>query len=110
MPTWFSPSSARSIAITAEPPPNWSPPLVQPDPPINTLAVASLVVIFVFWPAGLVCGMVARKQIRERDERGAGLALAGMIVNAVLTVFAVLVFALLILFFGPGILTARATH
>ncbi|GAA5167077.1 hypothetical protein GCM10023321_59210 [Pseudonocardia eucalypti] len=71
------------------------------------LAIVSLVLIFVFWPAGIVCGMLARKQIRERDERGAGLALAGVIINGVLTVFAVLVFALLILFFGPGILTAR---
>ena len=47
---------------------------------------------FVFAPAGLVMGLVARRQIRQTGEDGDGLALAAVVIGAV----AVAVYALLI--------------
>ncbi len=53
--------------------------------PTNGLAIAALVVAFVLAPAGIVLGVVARKQIRQTGEEGDGLALAGIVVGAVIT-------------------------
>ena len=47
----------------------------------NTMAILALVFAFVFWPAGIVCGHVAKKQIRERNEEGGGLATAGLVLS-----------------------------
>ena len=58
--------------------------------PTNTLAILSLVLAFVFAPAGLVTGIIARRQIRRTHEDGAGLALAGIIVGGIATAFFVL--------------------
>jgi Domain of unknown function (DUF4190) len=62
-------------------------PMVQPT---NTLAILALVLAFVFAPAGVICGIIARKQIRESHEQGEGLALAGVIVGSVLVALGVL--------------------
>jgi hypothetical protein len=62
------------------PPPPWA--LRRPT---NTLAIVSLVLAFVCAPAGLVLGVVARRQIRRTGEEGAGLALAGIIVGSLWT-------------------------
>ena len=59
--------------------------------PTNTMAILALVFAFVFAPAGLVMGIVARKQIDRTGEEGSGLALAGIIVGAVFTAIWVLV-------------------
>jgi hypothetical protein len=56
------------------------------------MAILALVMAFVFAPAGLVLGLIARKQIRQTGEDGAGLALAGIIVGGIATaLFALLV-------------------
>ncbi|MEX5718552.1 DUF4190 domain-containing protein [Geodermatophilus maliterrae] len=68
------------------PPPGW-PPLRRPT---NSLAIVALVLAFVFAPAGLVLGVVARRQIRETGEEGDGLALAGIVIGAIGTALAVL--------------------
>ena len=47
----------------------------------NVLAILSLVFAFVFWPLGIVCGHIARRQIRRTGEAGQGLATAGLIVS-----------------------------
>lgn len=50
----------------------------------NRLAVASLVLAFIpFWGtlASVICGHVARKQIRERGGTGDGLAITGLIIS-----------------------------
>ena len=60
--------------------------------PTNTLAILSLVLAFVFAPAGLVTGIMARRQIKRTHEDGDGLALAGIIVGGIATAF----FAMLI--------------
>ncbi len=62
--------------------PGYPPP--PPDPrPTNTMAILSLVLAFVMAPAGLVLGIIARKQIRQTGEQGEGLALAGIIVGSI---------------------------
>ncbi|TFV89941.1 DUF4190 domain-containing protein [Blastococcus sp. CT_GayMR16] len=75
-------------------PPGYGPPPGYPMPygrPTNTMAILALVLAFVFAPAGLILGIVARKQIRETGEDGDGLALAGMIVGGIFTAIFVLV-------------------
>ena len=53
--------------------------------PTNSLAIVSLVLAFVFAPAALVTGIIARRQIRRTHEDGDGLALAGIIVGGIVT-------------------------
>ncbi|MGY1710725.1 DUF4190 domain-containing protein [Geodermatophilus sp. SYSU D00758] len=62
--------------------------------PTNTLAVLSLVMAFVFAPAGLVLGIVARRQIRQTGEEGDGLALAGIVVGGIACALVVLLVVL----------------
>lgn len=64
----------------------------QPDypAPTNTLAIFAFVFGFIFPLAGIVCGHIARGQIRKTGEAGDGLALAGLILGYVLTALAVL--------------------
>jgi hypothetical protein len=51
--------------------------------PTNGLAIAALVCSFICGPAGLIMGFMARRQIRERNEGGDGLALAAIIIGAI---------------------------
>ena len=86
------------------PPPQYGPPpgYGYPPPgyppvwrrPTNTMAILALVLAFVFAPAGLVLGVIARKQIRQTGEDGDGLALAGVIIGGIATAL----FVLMILF------------
>lgn len=69
--------------------------LIPPPPPAppataaatNGFAVAALVVSLVSCGIGsvlgIVFGVIARRQIAERGERGAGMALAGIIIGSV---------------------------
>jgi hypothetical protein len=54
----------------------------------NTLAILALVFAFCSPLAGLVLGLIAKRQIAESGEQGDGMALAGIIVGAFLTVVA----------------------
>jgi hypothetical protein len=68
------------------PPPGYGQPPGYPPyygRPTNTLAILALIMAFVFAPAGLILGIVARKQIRRTGEDGDGLALAGIIVGGI---------------------------
>jgi len=56
----------------------------------NTLAIVALVLTFVFWPAGLICGFIARGQIKRSGEDGSGLALASIIVSSIFFALTVL--------------------
>ena len=62
----------------------------------NTLAVLALVFGFCCAPAGIVLGIIARKQTRQYQEPGEGMALAGIIVGAVLMVLFLVVYITLI--------------
>ncbi|WP_436738743.1 DUF4190 domain-containing protein [Streptomyces sp. BBFR102] len=55
-----------------------------PQPPVNGLAVASLVTgVLFFVPAlGLILGALALPSVKRRRERGKGLAVAGMILSS----------------------------
>jgi hypothetical protein len=55
------------------------------------MAILALVLAFVFAPAGLILGIIARKQIRQTGEEGDGLALAGIIVGSIACAIWVLV-------------------
>jgi Domain of unknown function (DUF4190) len=84
------------------PPPGYGPPGYPPVyvRPTNTMAILALVMAFVFAPAGLILGIVARKQIRETGEDGDGLALAGIIVGGIVTAIFVLFIVLWIVAFA----------
>lgn len=75
------------------PPPGYGYPPVYVRP-TNTMAILALVMAFVFAPAGLILGIVARRQIRQTGEDGDGLALAGIIVGGIVTA----IFAFFIIF------------
>jgi hypothetical protein len=73
-------------------PPGYPPGLYRR--PTNAMAILALVLALAFAPAGLVVGIVARRQIRRTGEEGAGLALAGIVIGSIGTaVFALLVLA-----------------
>jgi hypothetical protein len=84
------------------PPPGYGPPGYPPVyvRPTNTMAILALVMAFVFAPAGLILGIVARKQIRETGEDGDGLALAGIIVGGIVTAIFVFFIVLWIIAFA----------
>lgn len=66
------------------------PPMGYPRP-TNTMAILALVLAFVVAPAGLVLGIIARRQIDRTGEEGAGMALAGIIIGAIFTALYALV-------------------
>ena len=80
------------------PPPGYAPQWARPT---NTMAILSLVLAFVFAPAGLVLGILARKQIRRTGEQGDGLALAGIIVGGIFSaIFLLMIVFMMIAFVG----------
>ena len=78
-------------------------------PRTNSMAIAAVVCIFAFAPMALVCGLVARRQIKETGEAGSGMATAGIICGAIVVLLlAYGIVANLLLGTGepePGILT-----
>ena len=85
-------------------PPGYGPPGYPPvyGRPTNTMAILALVMAFVFAPAGLILGIVARRQIRQTGEDGDGLALAGIIVGGIATAIFVLIFVFMIIAFSTA--------
>ncbi|GAA1771168.1 hypothetical protein GCM10009681_48270 [Luedemannella helvata] len=51
----------------------------------NRLAILALVMAFVFPPAGIVLGHLAKRQIRTTGDEGDGLATAGLIAGYAIT-------------------------
>src|SRR3954462_8123383 len=47
----------------------------------NGLAIASLILAFFCSLAGLICGIVALNQIKQRPQGGQGLAIAGIVIS-----------------------------
>ena len=45
------------------------------------MAIASLILVFVFFPLGIVLGHVARGQIKRTREGGRGLATAALVIG-----------------------------
>jgi hypothetical protein len=91
------------------PPPGY--PMYAPPPKTNGMAVASMVVSIVgitmlacygaggvLGIVGAILGHVSRRQIRERQESGDGMALAGIITGWIATGLGLIVLALIVIF------------
>ncbi|MGC1212245.1 MAG: DUF4190 domain-containing protein [Micromonospora sp.] len=57
----------------------------QPRRGPNVLAILSLVLAFVFAPAGIVCGHLAKRQIRQTGEEGDQFATWGLVLSYIFT-------------------------
>ncbi|QGK69287.1 DUF4190 domain-containing protein [Allosaccharopolyspora coralli] len=86
----FHPNSSGFPAQTPSAPHYGHPGYGHPGYPTpgrtNPLAVIALVLSLLplcglSWIGAIVCGHIARKQIREKGEQGAGMALAGLIIG-----------------------------
>ena len=72
--------------------------------PTNGLAIAALVcgiaqfVVGVTFLPAIICGHIARRQIRQTGEQGDGMALAGIILGYIGAAFLILVVLGLVLF------------
>jgi peptidyl-prolyl cis-trans isomerase B (cyclophilin B) len=62
-------------------PPAAPPPVYVSVPATNGMAIAALILVFVFFPVGIVLGHVARGQIKRTREGGKGLATAALIIG-----------------------------
>lgn len=94
-PTYAAGPAPGPTGVYGPPPgPGYGNPYGYPYPPLrrptNTLAILALVFAFVFAPAAIVMGAVARRQIRRTGEEGWGLATAGLIVGIVFTVLSLI--------------------
>nr|WP_246306642.1 MULTISPECIES: DUF4190 domain-containing protein [Herbiconiux] len=65
---------------------------------MNTLAIITIILAFVFSIAGIVTGHIALKQIDRTGEQGRGLAKAGLILSYVFTGLGVLLVIFYIVF------------
>jgi Domain of unknown function (DUF4190) len=61
------------------------PPQYPPVASTNTMAILALVFAFIFSPAAIIMGHVAKKQIRQTGEQGDGLATAGLWLGYIFT-------------------------
>lgn len=52
-----------------------------PQTGTNGLAIASLILAFFCSVAGLICGIIALNQIKQRPQGGQGLAIAGIVIS-----------------------------
>jgi hypothetical protein len=89
--------------------PGYGQPYTQQQPypqaaPTNTMAILALVFAFVFAPASIVMGHVAKKQIRQTGESGEGLATAGLWLGYIFTSIYVLIcaFYIVVVIFAIG--------
>ncbi len=84
-------------------------PAYQPaavGPKTNTLAIVGFILAFVVTLAGIIVSAIALKQIKQTGEGGHGLALAGVILGIVFSLFWVVYFVVII---GALIFSGAAT-
>lgn len=68
-------------------PPGYPYPPQPPPRRTNALAIVSLILAIVIAPVGLILGIVALSQIKKRAESGTGLAVAGVVIGTIGTLF-----------------------
>jgi hypothetical protein len=85
------------------------PPPYAPVATTNTMAILALVFAFIFSPAAIVLGHIARKQIRQTGEQGQGLATAGLWLGYIFTGLYVAFCALWIILAAAGVWSASST-
>jgi hypothetical protein len=69
------------------------------------MAILAIIFAFVFAPLGIVFGLIARSQIKQSGEEGAGLALAGIIIGAIFSALFLLLIIFWIVFFAAVVST-----
>ncbi|CAN5197717.1 hypothetical protein BH11ACT4_BH11ACT4_00660 [soil metagenome] len=62
-------------------------PAAGPARPTNVLSIIALIGAFVIPLAGIIVGAISLGQIKKTGENGRGLALAGVILGSVFTLF-----------------------
>ena len=77
--------------------PGYGAPGYAPVTSTNTMAILALVFAFIFAPAAIVLGHVAKKQIRQTGEQGEGLATAGLWLGYIFTGIGVLICAIYVI-------------
>jgi len=85
------------------------PPQYAPVATTNTMAILALVFAFIFAPAAIVLGHVAKKQIRRTGEQGDGLATAGLWLGYIFTGLYVAFCALWIVLAAAGIWSSNSS-
>jgi len=75
----------------------------------NTMAILALVFAFIFSPAAIVLGHLAKKQIRRTGEQGEGLATAGLWLGYIFTGLYVAFCALWIILAAFGVWSSNAS-
>ena len=80
-----------------------------PVAPTNTMAILALVFAFIFPPAAIIMGHVAKKQIRQTGEQGDGLATAGLWLGYIFTGLYVVFCAFWLIIAGAGLWGANAS-
>ncbi|HET6531030.1 MAG TPA: DUF4190 domain-containing protein [Actinoplanes sp.] len=76
----------------------------------NTMAILALVFAFIFAPAAIVLGHIAKRQIRQTGEQGEGLATAGLWLGYIFTGLYVAFCALWIILAVAGIWGSGTTY
>lgn len=71
-------------------------PMPQQGGKTNTLAIVSIVMAFIFWPAALVTGFISLGQIKKTGESGKTLALVGIILSGISAVVTLLFIVIVI--------------
>lgn len=69
----------------------------------NVMAILSLVFAFIFAPAAIVLGHLAKRQIRQTGEQGSGLATAGLWLGYIFTGLYVAFCALWVVLLAAGV-------
>lgn len=101
VPTIVKPTATNEVRIPKPEPPVSRAANYSYEPPINVLAVVSLILSILFAPAGIVTGHIALAQIRKSRDKGRGVALAGTIIGYIVTGFALLI--MFLIFFAGSI-------
>jgi hypothetical protein len=92
------------------PPPNYPPPgygYGQPSPGYNGLAIASMI-LGIMWLYGVgailavIFALIAKRQIRERREKGGAMATAGLVLG-IIGIAGIVLIVVLIVAFGDDV-------
>lgn len=67
-------------------------------PRTNVLAIVGFILAFVVTVAGIIVSAIALRQIKQTGEGGHGLALAGVIIGIVFTVFWIIYIVFVIIY------------
>jgi hypothetical protein len=94
--------------------PGYGPPMYPQMMTTNTLAILALVFAFIFAPASIVLGHLAKKQIRQTGEQGEGLATAGLWLGYIFTGLGLLIcigyIVVIVVAIGSSATTGTTTH